>query len=262
MYEWDARDYQQHSQAQLKLGLELLHKLNLRGGEHVLDIGCGDGKLTAQISALKQGVTAVGIDNSEDMIRLARQTFLPAQHPSLDFRVMDASGLSFQEEFDAVFSNAALHWVKDHRPVLEGIRNSLKKGGRALLQMGGRGNVSEVYNAIVEVIGSGRWSGYFKSLEMPWGFYGPEEYRGWLAGAGLTPLRIELLHKDMAQPGHEGLVGWMRTTWIPFTSRLPEELRQDFLGQVADTYLLTHPADSDGNVHVNMIRLEVEAVKA
>ncbi len=62
--------------------------------------------------------------------------------------------------------------------------------------------------------------------------------------------------------GSTGLAGWMRTTWIPFTSRLPEELRQDFLGQVADTYLLAHPADDDGNVHVNMVRLEVEAVKA
>ena len=115
MYKWDALDYQKSSEAQLKLGRELIAKLGLKGGEHVLDIGCGDGKVTAEIaSRLPQG-SVTGIDNSRVMIELACHTFAPDEFPNLRFIRMDARELDFQSAFDIVFSNAVLHWISDHR---------------------------------------------------------------------------------------------------------------------------------------------------
>lgn len=259
MYRWDAEDYRKSSSQQKRWGRELLAKLHLDGNERVLDIGCGDGKLTVEIARLLPGGFAMGIDNSEGMIRLARKTFPPERFPALSWEVMDARDLDFDSEFDVVFSNAVLHWVIDHQPVLEGIERSLKPYGRILLQMGGMGNAAKIVEVLANMIEHDRWSGYFTDLSVPYGFYGPGEYEGWLKQAGLTPKRVELVPKDMVHNGREGLAGWIRTTWLPFTQRVPEELRGRFVDELVNRYIERYPADEKGLVHVQMIRLEVEA---
>jgi len=105
------------------------------------------------------------------------------------------------------------------------------------------------------------WAGYFTGHSNPYGFYGPEEYRAWLTVAGLSARRVELIPREMTQRGREGLAGWVRTTWMPYTHRVPEESRERFVSEVVETYLQMHPADPDGKVHVSMVRLEVEARK-
>jgi len=259
VYEWDAEDYRDWSSQQKEWGRELLAKLHIKGDERVLDIGCGDGKLTAEIAErLPQG-SVMGIDSSEEMIRLASETYPTDTFPRLSWRVMDARRLDLEEEFDVIFSNAALHWIKDHQPVLSGIRRSLVPGGRTLLQMGGRGNASNVVEILAEILGREEWNRYFHHFSLPYGFYGPEEYREWLKEAGLTPVRVELVPKDMVHQGREGLAGWIRTTWLPFTERVPGELRERFIDELVDGYVRRHPPDREGLVHVNAIRLEVEA---
>jgi len=261
MHKWDALDYQKSSQAQLKLGRELILKLGLKGSEHVLDIGCGDGKVTAEIAArLPQG-SVTGIDSSREMINLACQTFNHNESPNLRFIHMDARELNFYEEFDIVFSNAVLHWVSDHRSVLKGIYLSLKTRGRILLQMGGRGNVADMIDIIMGITAQPEWSTYFQDFTPPYSFFGTEEYSIWLPEAGLKPLRIELIAKDMTQPGREGLAGWFRTTWHPFIYRVPEIMRQDFINEAVDRYLRRCPADAANVAHIAAVRLEVEAVK-
>lgn len=259
--EWDARDYQEHSSAQYAWAMELVAKLGLRGEERLLDIGSGDGKVTAQLAlALPRGFV-LGVDQSEEMVRHVEGQFAQDQFPNLAFRLGEAETLSFDCEFDVVFSNATLHWVKDHRPVLAGIAGALKSSGRALLQMGGRGNAAEMRVAMEEVMRRDSWVGCFSDHTDPYSFHGPEEYAEWLAAAGLTAQRVELFPRDMIQRGREGLAGWVRTTWMPYTHRVPEEQRERFISEVVDTYLQTHPADPDGKVHVGMVRLEVEARK-
>ena len=259
MYKWDAEDYRGSSSQQKKWGRELLAKLNLDGDERVLDIGCGDGKLTAEIAERLSNGSAMGVDNSEEMIRLASETYPPDAFPKLSWRVLDARELDFEGEFDVIFSNAALHWVKDHQPVLSGIRRSLKLGGRILLQMGGRGNASNVVQVLGDMFSREEWNRYFTDFTLPYGFYGPGEYREWLQEAGLTPTRVELVPKDMVHQGREGLAGWIRTTWLPFTQRIPEEMRDQFIDELVNEYVQIHPPDEKGLVHVNAIRLEVEA---
>ena len=261
MYKWDALDYQKSSEAQLKLGRELITKLGLKGSEHVLDIGCGDGKITVEIAAgLPQG-SVTGIDSSQEMIELACRTFTHNNPPNLRFIHMDACELNFHEEFDIVFSNAALHWVNDHRSVLNGIYLALKTPGRILLQMGGRGNVADMMNIVLGIAAQSEWSPYFKGFIPPYSFFGTEEYNAWLPEAGFTTVRTELIVRDMAQSGREGLTAWFRTTWHPFIHRVPETMQQDFINEVVDGYLRQYPADAANIVHIAAVRLEVEAVK-
>lgn len=261
MHKWDARDYRQSSGAQLKWGRELIAGLCLKGREHVLDIGCGDGKVTAEIAACVPAGSATGIDSSPEMIATANETFPPDKYPNLRFMVMDALKLNFSGVFDIAFSNAVLHWVKDHRSVLKGVYRSLKSPGKILFQMGGRGNVTEIMNIMLSLIKQPRWNSYFIDFQVPYHFYGTEEYEKWLPEAGFTARRVELIPKDMAQPGREGLASWLRTTWHPFFHRVPPDRQQEFLDQALNSYLNDYPPDAAGLVHVAVVRLEVEAEK-
>ncbi len=260
-YTWNATDYSLHSTAQQQWATELIPKLQLIGSEALLDIGCGDGKITAQIAQCLPRGCVVGVDNSEEMIKLARSKFTRTTYPNLSFDAMDARQLTFHERFDRVFSNAALHWIIDHRPILAGIRQSLKPGGRMLLQMGGKGNACSTLAIMDELMAEERWSRFFTGFTFPYGFYTPSEYMKWVDDAGLVPERAELLKKDMMLKGEEGLAGWVRTTWLPYTERLPIELRDEFVNEIANRYIGTHALDAEGYVHMAMVRLEVEATK-
>lgn len=248
-YTWNAEDYAKHSSAQQEWAKELIPKLRLSGKESLLDIGCGDGKISAMLATSLPDGCVVGIDNSEEMINLARRSFQQRDYPNLKFQVMDARALTFQNQFDRVFSNAALHWVINHRPVLEGVQRSLKGGGRLLLQMGGKGNAQDVLAILDELLIETRWREFFEDFTFPYGFYTPEEYESWLREAGLKPERIELIPKDMRLPGKEGLAGWIRTTWLPYTERLPVTLRDEFIKEIVDRYVEGLPLDEAGMAH-------------
>ncbi|MBN1671691.1 MAG: methyltransferase domain-containing protein [Kiritimatiellae bacterium] len=259
MPQWDAQDYHGSSGAQQKWARELLPKLRLAGHERLLDIGCGDGKVTAELAAHLPDGSVLGIDNSAEMIGFAQAHFPPARFPNLRFQIADAARLDFDAEFDVVFSNACLHWVRDHRPVLAGIARSLRPAGRVLLQMGGRGNAADILTLVEPMIAGAEWGGWFRGFQFPYGFHGPDEYRGWLEAAGFRRHRVELIPKDMTQAGRDALCGWIRTTWLPYTQRVPEARRRAFVEELADRYLAEHPPAGDGLVHVGMVRLEVEA---
>jgi trans-aconitate methyltransferase len=260
-YKWDAEDYKMYSKSQQIWAQELINKLNLKGHESVLDIGCGDGKITAEIAALLNSGSITGIDSSSEMIELAKSSFPESRHENLNFIVMNASDMSFEEEFNIVFSNAVLHWIKDHQPVLKGIYNSLKKGGTALLQMGGRGNAEDILAVLDRLIKSEEWRIYFEGFEFPYAFFGLEDYEELIRQSSLSARRIELIPKDMKHDGREGLEGWIRTTWLPYTRRIPEKDRNRFIEHLAVEYLKEYPPDESGSIHIKMSRLEVEVIK-
>ena len=153
-YRWDPQEYRNSSSNQRTWAVELLTQIRLSGTETVLDVGCGDGEITALIAARVPQGFARGIDSSKEMVELARRTYPPRRYRNLRFAVKDARRLTMVEEFDLVFSNSSLHWVVDHRPVLEGIRRSLKPSGRLLAQMGGSGNAAKVVSAVEAVAGN------------------------------------------------------------------------------------------------------------
>ncbi|NER93107.1 MAG: methyltransferase domain-containing protein [Symploca sp. SIO1B1] len=260
-YTWDALDYAKSSSAQQIWARELITKLNLQGDERVLDIGCGEGKVTAEIANLVPHGSVVGIDNSEAMLELAKTRYSTSTFPNLQFLCADARQLPFEQEFTVIFSNATLHWIKDHVSVIQGISNSLQSGGKVLLQMGGRGNAAEIIRVVEEMTNSSKWRRYFANFPFPYGFYSPDEYQHWLKDVGLEPIRLELIPKDMTHQGATGLAGWIRTTWLPYTQQLPEQVREDFVKELVERYLEYHPVKEDGLTHVKMVRLEVEAIK-
>ncbi|MCX5811815.1 MAG: methyltransferase domain-containing protein [Proteobacteria bacterium] len=258
-HNWNADDYANNSSVQLQWADELIAKLDLKGSEYLLDIGCGDGKISAQLAHVVKNGHVLGIDSSESMINRASERFPPTTNPNLSFLQMDATEIHLSQRFDVAFSNAALHWVENHIAVLRGVHSCLKPGGKILFQMGGRGNAAEVFSAIREIIQRPQWKLYFEVFAAPYHFYGPEDYEDWLLESGFSSARVELILKDMQHNGAKGLMGWLRTTWFPYTDCLPVELRDAFLGELIEAYAATHPADAHGNTHVKMVRLEVEA---
>jgi trans-aconitate 2-methyltransferase len=260
-YAWDAKDYAKNSQNQLRWAQELIPKLKLIGNEALLDIGCGDGKITAEIAKYLPEGRAVGIDSSTQMINLAQSIFPRQEYPNLSFQVMDARKITFDQEFDRIFSNAALHWIVDQKAVLKGIHRSLRPNGRFIVQMAGKGNAQDMISILKDLLTKSSWRQFFEGFSFPYGFFSAEEYGEFLNEAGLKPLRVELFPRDMKHAGTEELEGWIRTTWLPYTERLPAKKRDMFIQEITAHYLKNHPADTDGVVHLGMMRLEIEAYK-
>lgn len=211
--DWQAARYEQHAGFVAELGLPVVELLAPRAGERILDLGCGDGALTLRLAEL--GCRVVGVDAAPDMVHRARQR-------GLDARLMDGHMLAFERCFDAVLSNAALHWMRrDPAAVAAGVARALVPGGRFAGEMGGHGNVAAIVTALVAVLEARGLDG---SAAIPWYYPTPEEYRDVLEGAGFAVERIELLPRPTPLP--TGLEGWLATFATPFLGRLPEAARE------------------------------------
>jgi trans-aconitate methyltransferase len=255
---WNPADYAANSAAQQSWARELIAKLRLRGDERILDVGCGDGKVTAELAAAVPRGAVVGIDASTPMIEFARGAFAM---PNLEFHVMDARRIRLPHLFDLVFSNAALHWVDDHPAFLRGAASVLRPGGRLVVSCGGKGNAQDVFVALRPEMRVKRWRDFFRRLEAPYFFFSPADYGKWLPRSGFKAHRVQLAPKDAIYEGRDGFAAWVRTTWLPYTQRVPEAQREEFIAAVVERYAAKHPPDARGRIHVRMVRLEIEAVK-
>lgn len=260
-YIWNPEDYSENSSAQFKWGKELLELLNLKGNEKLLDIGCGDGKITELISRKLEKGIVIGIDNSKDMIRFARHKYTNDKFEHLTFEIKDACNLGYESEFDVIYSNAALHWVKDQECVLNEAYKSLKKGGRILFQMGGKGNLEEMIEIISNTLLNGKWLQYFSDFENPYYFYSDKEYSTFLNNTNFKADKVELIPRVMTHENVNGLAGWIRTTWHPFLNRVPQNLRMELINDIVNDFLEKFPIDLSGRINIKMVRLQVEAHK-
>jgi len=258
---WNPSDYAANSASQLVWAHELMARLQLRGDERILDVGCGDGKVTAELLRAVPHGSVVGIDSSPEMIRYAAGKFSGPPFANLQFKVMDARQIHFRQRFDLVVSNAALHWVDDHPAFLRGAATGLHNGGRLVVSCGGQGNASEVFLALCGVLRLKQWRDYFRKLEAPYFFHRPEDYERWLPRHGLCAISIKLSPKNANHENRSAFASWFRTTWMPYTQRVPEAAREEFIAAVVARYLMKNPADAHGHVHVRMVRLEIDAVK-
>jgi trans-aconitate methyltransferase len=259
MSEWNASDYAKNSTAQATWARELIAKLNLRGEESILDVGCGDGKITAELAQSVQHGYVLGIDGSRNMIDYAQTQY--SLVPNLQFVQMDARQIVVDRPFDLIFSNAALHWVDDQPAFLKGAYQALRPGGRLIFSCGGRGNAAEFFKVFQQLQQQLPWQPYLTNFQSPTYFHDDRDYFNWLLEAGFQPLNVALVPRDMTHDGKSGLAGWIRTTGTPYTNQVPEEDRDRFIDACADAYLKHYPLDSNGCSHVKMVRLEVEAVR-
>jgi trans-aconitate methyltransferase len=218
---WDATLYDASHAFVWKHGASLVELLAPRAGERILDLGCGTGHLTAQLAAA--GVTVVGLDRSAEMLAKAR-----AEHPSLEFVQGDAREFFFAEPFDAVFSNAMLHWILQAGQVVTRIRDALKPGGRFVAELGGRGNVRE----IVAALRSAAAALGLPVTEPRWYFPGIAEYAGLLEAAGLEVRFAHLFDRPTPLEGAEGLRNFVRMFANVALDSVPAARHDEFLAAV------------------------------
>ena len=241
---WVAEQYDRHGRFVTEYGSALLELLAPQPGERILDLGCGDGVLTAQIA--ESGATVVGIDASAAMVASARAL-------GLDARIADATALPFEAEFDAVFSNAALHWIHDADAVLSGVHRALKPGGRFVAEFGGHGNVAAVSVAARSVLQA-------RGIPFQWPWYFPTTtaYAARLRNAGLVPKDLALVPRPTPLP--TDMAGWLRTFGASLFAHVPDDARAGVTDEIVE---LLRPTlcDERGVWILDYVRLRVVAVK-
>jgi len=244
--QWSPEQYAKNARFVSDLGMPVVTLLAPRAGERILDVGCGDGPLTKKLVEL--GCDVLGVDASPAMIEAAKAMGLNAC-------VMDGQALQFDREFDAVFSNAALHWMKQADAVIAGVWQALKPGGRFVGECGGDGNTATVLRALKAALSPRGLD--FHALN-PWSFLSVEEYRGKLEAQGFVVNTIALIPRPTPLPG--SLTAWLETFAQSFVAPLPIAERAVFL---ADMENLCRPTlcDAEGKWTVDYVRLRFAATK-
>jgi len=220
---WDAGLYDDKHSFVWKMAAGLVELLDPKAGERILDVGCGTGHLTAQIAA--SGALACGIDQSPEMIRQAREKF-----PELRFEVMDAREISMEEPFDAVFSNATLHWIKEPERVIRGIVKVLKPRGRFVAEFGGKGNVAGLMEAAESAWKKVRPG---TPIDSPWYYPSVAEYTGLLEQHGVEVTYALLFDRPTPlEDGERGLRNWLEMFAGRMTGKLPLEERERLVEEI------------------------------
>ena len=219
---WDASLYDEKHSFVSNYGSDLIELLNPKQGEKVLDLGCGTGDLANVLHGLNTDV--IGIDYSENMIQQAQD-----KYPHLPFYVEDATRLTYQNEFDAVFSNATLHWIKTPETVLQGIYQSLKTGGRLIVEFGGAGNVQIITDELIKQIQEAGIS--FTEEQFPWYFPTIGEYTSLLESIGFHVGYALHFSRPTKLSGEDGLRNWLEM----FSPSLFENVDSDVKNHIFNT---------------------------
>jgi len=248
-FDWNPSLYQTKHAFIWQYGRELIEVLGPQPGERILDIGCGTGQLTGEIA--QSGAEVTGVDNSAEMIEAARRNY-----PALRFERADAACLTFQSEFDAVFSNAALHWVLDANAAAAGIARALKPGGRLVAEMGGKGNTQALFDAVARV--QARHGGRSEGRSLPWYFPSVGEYATVLEKHGLEVEFATLFDRPtQLEGGEEGLANWLAMFGKMLADGLSPEQWSGFVRLISE---YAAPAlYREGNWFIDYRRLRVVA---
>ena len=236
MTEWNAIEYAKRSGLQAAMAKEVLALLDLEGSERILDVGCGNGRTTAEIAARVPRGMVVGVDPSHDMIDFASSHFGPAIVPNLRFEVNDARHLPFHEEFDLVVSFNALHWVPQQEEALRSIHAALKPLGAAQLRMVSRGERKSIENVIEETRSSPKWERFFEGFHDPYLHLTPEEYAKLAEQSGFRVDRIHTAAKAWDFETREAFLAFSSTTMVEWTRLLPDSEKVAFITDVLDRY--------------------------
>jgi len=243
---WDPERYARNARFVADLGAPVVELLAPQAGERILDLGCGDGVLTAKLAAM--GCDVVGVDASRPQIEAARKL-------GVDARVMDGENLAFDNEFDAVFSNAALHWMRHPDKVIGGVYRALRPKGRFVAEFGGHGCVATIKKALVEALNRRNING---EAAIPWFFPTVEDYSQRLAQGGFATNYIALIPRPTALPGD--VTAWLETFAESFTNSLPPADRPAYLAEVQES-LRPHLCDAQGHWTADYVRLRFSAKK-
>ena len=241
---WDVSQYAGNGRFVALLAESLVETLQPQAGERILDLGCGDGFLTRKLA--ESGATLVGVDASPQMVAAAKER-------GVDARCVSGEALSFDQEFDAVFSNAALHWMTDQDAVLQGVYRALKPGGRFVAECGGQGNIAAIRVALLAVL---QVHGVPVERIENNRFYAPAEYRSRLERQGFQVEQITLTPRPTPLPS--GMTEWLQTFRQSLFAQLPVAERPAAIKQVV-TLLKPVLCDAEGKWTADYVRLRFVA---
>ncbi len=236
---WLAADYARHSSLQEAMAADVLALLDLCGNEKVLDVGCGDGRLSARIADRVPAGEVVGVDASADMIAFAAAHFGhegTESHPNLRFDVNDARALHFPAEFDLVLSFNALHWVPEQDAALRGIAGALRAAGRATLRLVVKGTLCSLEEVAEVTRTSSRWAPHFIGFVDPYLRLDAAQYAALAEGQGLNVLSQHTRVMSWDFRTRAAFFGFCRAGFGAWTHRLPEDSRDDFIEDVMRAY--------------------------
>jgi trans-aconitate 2-methyltransferase len=246
--EWDAQTYDRVSDPQYQWGLEVLERLDLAGGEYVIDAGCGSGRVTAKLLERLPDGRVLCVDASQSMIDKARE----ALGDRADYQVADLAELEVDEPVDVVFSTATFHWVMDHDRLFRRLHAALKPGGRLVAQCGGEGNVAQHAGHIASVASRPEFAPHFGDMTVIWNFASPMETEERLRRAGFDRVSCWLEEKPV-QP-EDAYAFTTTVTMGPMLARLPDELHRTFAEAVLEL--------EDDPLVLNYVRLNIDARRA
>ncbi len=231
-FEFDVKKYKKASAHQRQWGSKLVSELNLTGSERILDLGCGDGGITAELAELVPDGFVVGIDASQNMIDSAQKAH---KAKNLKFDLLDINNIDFEDEFDIVFSNATLHWVKDHKQLLANVYESLKADGILRFNFAGDGNCSNLNKVLKKVMAQKEYAGYFDSFDWPWYMPSMDEYQKNLKQFGFKEAKVWTENADRYFADIEEMTKWIdQPSLVPFLKCVAQKDKQCFRDTVVE----------------------------
>jgi trans-aconitate methyltransferase len=256
-YEFDGKKYEKASAHQKEWGQKLIHEINVSGTEHILDLGCGDGALSAQLAELVPRGKVLGIDASQGMIETAKKY----RAGNLRFELMDINQLNFENEFDIVFSNATLHWIKDHDALLEKVRRSLRNDGVLRFNFAGDGNCSHFFNVIRDAMCHPLFKQYFTQYVWPWYMPKTEEYEALVRPFPFRDARVWAENADRFFSDENEMIKWIdQPSLVPFLKHVKDGDKQIFRNWVIER-MVQRTCQADGTCFETFRRINVFAKK-
>jgi trans-aconitate methyltransferase len=256
-FEFNGKKYKKASSHQKEWGNKIIAEFNFKGNEYILDLGCGDGVLTSQLADMVPNGFVLGIDASEGMITSATQN----KKPNLEFQLLDINQLDFKERFDLIFSNAVLHWVKDHKRLLSNTYNALKRDGIIRFNFAADGNCSYFFNIINQTIQKEEYRDYFKDFVWPWFMPTLDQYKKILDNFSFSNVKIWEENADRYFPNKEALIGWIaQPSIVPFLEYLPIDKKEPFTNEVIEKMVKATIQD-DGRYFETFRRINVLVTK-
>ena len=253
-FEFDGEKYKQASSQQKEWGKRLIAELEFKGVERILDLGCGDGALTTELAKLVPDGFVLGIDSSESMIETARKYNAGV---NLRFELLDINAIDFESEFDLVFSNATLHWVRDHGKLLRNVFKTLRNEGTARFQFAGDGNCSNLIRILIETMSAKKYASYFSSFDWPWFMPSVDEYRALMDEVAFVQKKVWSENADKHFESAEAMTKWIdQPSLVPFLGYVAEKDRQRFRDAVVEQ-MIEETIKNDGTYFETFRRINV-----